>query len=100
MPSTSTFLHFQDHLELAQHWQWSGAHYEKTSNAWLENMDRHADELKPLFEQVYAQDADAWWQRWRIFLWLVQSYLDLNRDKSGWLVTSCSKRKAYNLITL
>ena len=67
MPSTSTFLHFQDHLELAQHWQWSGTHYEKTSNAWLENMDRHADELRPLFEQVYAQDADAWWQRWRIF---------------------------------
>ena len=67
MPSTSTFLHFQDHLELSQHWQWSGTHYEKTANAWLENMDRHADQLKPLFEQVYAKEADAWWQRWRIF---------------------------------
>lgn len=67
MPSVSTFLHFQDHLELSQQWQWSGEHYERTANAWLENMDAHETELKPLFEKNYAQDADAWWQRWRIF---------------------------------
>lgn len=67
MPSISTFLHFQDHLELSQQWQWSGEHYERTANAWLENMDAHETELKPLFEKIYAQDADAWWQRWRIF---------------------------------
>ncbi|ENX58077.1 MULTISPECIES: SAM-dependent methyltransferase [Acinetobacter] len=67
MPASSTFLHFQQHLELSQHWQWSGTHYEKTANAWLENMDRNAEQLKPLFEEVYAQDAAAWWQRWRIF---------------------------------
>ena len=67
MPSTSTFLHFQDHLELAQHWHWSGTHYEKTSNAWLENMDAKQAELKPLFEQTYGADAAIWWQRWRIF---------------------------------
>jgi len=67
MPASSTFLHFQEHLELSKHWQWSGTHYEKTANVWLENMDRNAEQLKPLFEQVYMQDADAWWQRWRIF---------------------------------
>ncbi|MFK4050484.1 SAM-dependent methyltransferase [Acinetobacter venetianus] len=67
MPATSTFLHFQEHLELERHWQWSGTHYEKTANAWLENMDRNSEQLKPLFEQVYGQDAEAWWQRWRIF---------------------------------
>ncbi|MBJ8419983.1 SAM-dependent methyltransferase [Acinetobacter courvalinii] len=67
MPASSTFLHFQDHLELAQHWQWSGIHYEKTANAWLDNMDRHEQQLKPLFDEVYAQEAGIWWQRWRIF---------------------------------
>ena len=67
MPSASTFLHFQDHLELAQHWQWAGTHYEKTANAWLENMDRQAEQLKPVFERIYGQQAEAWWQRWRIF---------------------------------
>lgn len=67
MPSASTFLHFQEHLELSQHWQWSGQHYEKTANAWLSNMDAQKTELRPIFEQVYEKDADAWWQRWRIF---------------------------------
>ena len=67
MPSVSTFLHFQEHLELEQHWQWSGQHYERTANAWLENMDAHAIALKPIFEQTYGKEADAWWQRWRIF---------------------------------
>lgn len=67
MPSASTFLHFQDHLQLTQHWQWSGTQYERTANAWLNNMDQHAVQLKPLFEATYGQDAAAWWQRWRIF---------------------------------
>ena len=67
MPSASTFLHFQQHLELSQHWQWSGVQYQRTANAWLDNMDRQQAELKPLFQQVYGKDADAWWQRWRIF---------------------------------
>ncbi|MHA3056269.1 class I SAM-dependent methyltransferase [Acinetobacter sp. ANC 4633] len=67
MPSASTFLHFQEHLELSQHWQWSGQHYEKTANAWLSNMDAQETELRPIFEQIYGKDADAWWQRWRIF---------------------------------
>ncbi|MEB6677345.1 SAM-dependent methyltransferase [Acinetobacter haemolyticus] len=67
MPATSTFLHFQQHLELSQQWQWAGSHYEKTANAWLENMDRQQQYLKPIFERVYGKDAAAWWQRWRIF---------------------------------
>jgi cyclopropane-fatty-acyl-phospholipid synthase len=30
-------------------------------------MDAQETELRPIFEQVYGKDADAWWQRWRIF---------------------------------
>ena len=67
MPAASTFLHFQDHLQLEQHWQWSGTAYERTANAWLENMDRNVNTLKPVFEKTYGKDAAAWWQRWRIF---------------------------------
>ncbi|EXS29630.1 methyltransferase domain protein [Acinetobacter sp. 742879] len=67
MPSTSTFLHFQEHLELAQQWQWSGEHYMRTANAWLDNMDNQEVELKPLFKKIYGKDANIWWQRWRIF---------------------------------
>lgn len=67
MPSTSTFLHFQEHLELTQQWQWSGEHYMRTANAWLDNMDNQEVELKPLFKKIYGKDANIWWQRWRIF---------------------------------
>ena len=67
MPAASTFLHFQQHLQLEQHWQWAGTQYERTANAWLENMDGKQAELKPLFEKTYGADAAIWWQRWRIF---------------------------------
>jgi cyclopropane-fatty-acyl-phospholipid synthase len=30
-------------------------------------MDAHQEQLKPIFEQTYGKEADAWWQRWRIF---------------------------------
>lgn len=67
MPAISTFLHFQDHLVLENQWQWSGQQYEYTANAWLNNMDQHQAYLKPLFNQTYGQEAEIWWQRWRIF---------------------------------
>ncbi|WOE32430.1 MULTISPECIES: cyclopropane-fatty-acyl-phospholipid synthase family protein [unclassified Acinetobacter] len=67
MPSASTLLHFQQDLQLQQHWQWAGTHYQRTANAWLENMDRQKERLQPLFVQTYGQDAAIWWQRWRIF---------------------------------
>lgn len=85
MPSASTFLHFQQHLELSQHWQWSGTHYEKTANAWLDNMDRQQAELKPLFQQVYGNDAAAWWQRWRIFFMACAELFGLEQGQE-WVV--------------
>lgn len=67
MPAFSTFSHFQDHLKLEQTWQWSGQHYEKTANAWLDNMDRQKQALLPVFAATYGDQAGIWWQRWRLF---------------------------------
>ena len=67
MPAATTFLSLQQDLVVRDHWQWSGQHYEKTANAWLANMDRAADRLKPLFAQMYGAQASLWWQRWRLF---------------------------------
>jgi cyclopropane-fatty-acyl-phospholipid synthase len=68
MPSDDLPLHFQDHLKLQQHWHWNGTHYEKTSNAWLANMDAHRTQIWPTIEQTYGHDfAQKWWMRWRIF---------------------------------
>jgi len=68
MPSDDLPLHFQDQLRLKQRWRWDGTHYEKTANAWLENMDNHRTELFGLFEETYGKDdALMWWNRWRLF---------------------------------
>jgi len=85
MPSTSTFLHFQNHLQLEQHWQWSGQAYERTANAWLDNMDKQEQSLKPLFEKTYGKDAQAWWQRWRIFFMACAELFGLDQGRE-WVI--------------
>ncbi len=68
MPSDDLPLHFQKHLELQRQWRWQGEHYEKTSNAWLQNMDDNKDSLWPLLETAYGSDqVQKWWMRWRMF---------------------------------
>ena len=68
MPSDDLPLHFQDRLRLLRRWRWNGAHYERTSNAWLDNMDKRREEIMPIMEATYGQrDAAKWFQRWRIF---------------------------------
>jgi len=68
MPSNDLPLFFQEHLKFKQRWQWSGAHYEKTANAWLVNMDARREQLLPLLAQTYGADArEQWFHRWRIF---------------------------------
>ena len=83
MPSASTFLHFQDHLQLEQHWQWSGTQYERTANAWLENMDRNQQHLKPLFEKPMAKMQQLGGNVGESSLWLVLNCLVLNKAKNG-----------------
>lgn len=85
MPASSTFLHFQDHLTLQNHWQWSGVHYQHTANAWLNNMDDNAAQLKPLFKQVYGQQANLWWQRWRIFFMACAELFGLDNGQE-WII--------------
>ncbi len=68
MPAADTFLLFQQDLQLDKRWLINGQHYEKTSNAWLANMDKHREEIMPIFEKTYGKDfAPVWFQRWRIF---------------------------------
>ena len=68
MPSDDLALRFQDDLRLVRRWRWNGAHYAKTAEAWLQNMDANRDALWPLFESVYGKDAaSTWWVRWRLF---------------------------------
>jgi cyclopropane-fatty-acyl-phospholipid synthase len=68
MPSNNLFYHFQDDLEVKEHWVVNGMHYSKTSEAWLSNMDKNKAAIMPLFEATYGKDqATKWWVYWRIF---------------------------------
>ncbi len=68
MPSDDLPLFFQRDLNLLCRWRWDGTHYERTANAWLENLDRHEDAILSQFEPVYGErDSNFWLQRWRIF---------------------------------
>ena len=86
MPAADTFLHFQEHLRLEEQWRLSGTHYERTSNHWLENQDRHANEVLRLFEGVYGKaEAKIWAQRWRMF-WMACAELFGYAGGNEWLV--------------
>jgi len=85
MPAADTLLHFQHALELEQQWQLSGMHYAHTANAWLQNQDRHADEIRAVMRDTYGADAALWFQRWRMF-WMACAELFGFADGDEWLV--------------
>tara|TARA_B100001094_G_scaffold332895_1_gene407176 strand:- start:4707 stop:5738 length:1032 start_codon:yes stop_codon:yes gene_type:complete len=68
MPSHNLLLNFQDDLKIDATWKVNGQHYEKTSYAWLENMDNNKKEIISIFNDTYGvENSKMWFQRWRIF---------------------------------
>ena len=68
MPSHQLLLYFQNDLRIESSWRISGAHYERTSLAWLNKMDSRRNEIMGIFNESYGKDqASIWFQRWRIF---------------------------------
>ena len=68
MPSHNLLLYFQDDLKIDHIWRLPGTHYEKTSLAWLNEMDRNKRYIIEIFKETYGKkNAEIWFQRWRIF---------------------------------
>ena len=67
MPSDDLAPRCQRSLQLRAQWRWDGTHYQRTAEAWLRNMDRRAQALRPLFATTYGAEAAIWWNRWRVF---------------------------------
>jgi cyclopropane-fatty-acyl-phospholipid synthase len=68
MPSDDLFLHAQEDLVIDRHWRFDGRHYQRTAEAWLENMDRHRDAVDRVMAEVYGPDQVTRWRvRWRVF---------------------------------
>jgi len=83
-------LYFQNDLRIQDHWQVDGRHYSRTSEHWLENMDRQRAAIEPILAETYGADqVRRWWVYWRVFFmacaelwgyaggrqWLVSHYL-------------------------
>ncbi|MFO0688313.1 MAG: cyclopropane-fatty-acyl-phospholipid synthase family protein [Myxococcota bacterium] len=87
MPSDDWLLAFQDDLAVRRRWCVSGVHYQKTSDAWLANLDRRRSEALPVLRATYGAGQEALWlQRWRIFF-LACSELFGFRGGQEWWVT-------------
>jgi cyclopropane-fatty-acyl-phospholipid synthase len=68
MPSSDLLLYFQNALRIVDQWQVDGRHYQRTSEHWLQNMDRNRAAIEPLFAATYGADqVTRWWAYWRVF---------------------------------
>jgi len=86
MPSDDLPLHFQDDLQIINRWRWDGTHYERTANAWLDNMDARRDAIWPVLEQTYgAEQAALWWVRWRIFFMSCAELFGYDHGQQWWV---------------
>lgn len=93
MPSHALLPSVDKHLVADNSWQLDGTHYEKTSNAWLENMNANEDEIHQLFKKAYGEkDAKKWMWRWRLFF-LACAELFGYKNGSEWGVSHYVFRK-------
>lgn len=85
MPSYDLPLAFQGNLALVDRWQWNGDHYSQTLLAWLDKHDAQREQVMALFGQVYGEEANLWYQRWRMFYLACAELFSFNGG-SEWFV--------------
>ncbi|MET0382597.1 MAG: cyclopropane-fatty-acyl-phospholipid synthase family protein [Burkholderiaceae bacterium] len=85
MPGDDLAPNFQDDLRLLRRWRWDGTHYQKTSQAWLRNMDGAREALMPSMRQAYGGDAETWWRRWRLFFMSVAELFGYDEGQRWWV---------------
>lgn len=86
MPSDDLPLFFSRDLSVSRRWRWSGKHYARTSNAWLDNMDAKRADVIGVLRDTYGEDVARWWMRWRIFFMACAELFDY-RAGQEWYVS-------------
>ena len=86
MPSEDLFSYFNGSLVVEDKWRVSGRHYAQTSEDWLKKLDESKADVIPLFQELYGQDeANKWFQRWRIFFMACAELFGHNGGNEWWV---------------
>ncbi len=86
MPSDDLLFRFQEDLSVSNHWRWQGGHYQKTSEAWLQNFDRNQKDIHGLFVRVYGHSqANIWVARWRMFFLACAELFGYRQGQEWWV---------------
>ena len=67
MPSDHLLFYFNDDLLVENHWRVNGRHYQQTCEDWLRLLDARGEQIMPILEDAYGEQAEIWFQRWRVF---------------------------------
>ena len=81
MPSKSLFQKFNTDMTIQNKWTVNGTHYQKTSEAWLYNMDQNIHNIRDLFQDTYGQHATKFESYWRIFFMSCAELFGFNQGK-------------------
>ena len=87
MPSDGLLLQFQDDVRLEEQWRFDGTHYQKTAEAWLDNMDSNRAAILKLFRDTCGPGEELkWLVRWRVFFMACAEVWGL-RGGREWIVS-------------
>jgi len=86
MPSHHLIRQYADLFEVEKEWRWSGVHYQRTAQDWLDNLDSHRDDIERVLRKVHGGEAALRMRRWRWFL-LATAGLFGYADGSEWGVS-------------
>ena len=87
MPSDMLFTLYNDDLIVKQHWRLNGRNYQKTADAWLENMHQNRTTVQKIIAKTYGEDQQKrWWIYWRLFFLSCSELWGYNQGNE-WIVS-------------
>ena len=83
MPSDQLPYLIDSKLKVEQHWRWDGTHYQKTSLAWLAELDGTRDTLSRFLQKLMGTMQKSGGNDGDFSFLPLQSYSDSTRGRNG-----------------